>query len=196
MRLLLASNSATRRVMLADAGVPFEAVGSDVDEDALKAGLRRQGMTASGMALALAKAKAAGARASDGLVLGCDQMLELDDGMTLDKPRSSDDLLGQLERLSGQTHILHSAAVAVRVGETVWEAVETVEMKMRPLSAAFLADYVAREYDAVRWNVGGYRIEGLGAQLFERIQGSHFAILGLPLVPLLSFLRDEGLLAS
>lgn len=197
MRLLLASNSTARRAMLADAGVAFEIVASDADEDRRKTQLRLDGAGPAEIALALAYAKAAGAPAHpDDIVIGGDQILELEDGNALDKPRSREELVSQLSQMSGRTHRLHSAAVGIRAGQAVWQAMESAAMTMRPLGPAFLADYVAREYEAVRWNVGGYRIEGPGVQLFEQIEGSHFAILGLPLLPLLAFLRGEGLVAS
>jgi len=190
--LTLASESATRRRMLEAAGVPFETRAAEVDEDALKAEMR--GPPADAMAAALAERKALSLR-EQGLVLGCDQILEREDGSMLSKPRSREDALAQLKSLSGRTHRLHSAAAIVENSKTVWRATETVALAMRPLSEAFLGDYLDREYEAIRWSVGGYRIEGLGAQLFERIEGSHFAILGLPLLPLLAYLRERGILA-
>ena len=130
-------------------------------------------------------------------MLGSDQTLERDDGTMLEQagiarrgPATSS------ASLSGRTHQLHSAAVIAEGGEAVWWHSETVELTMRPLGDAFLEDYLDREYEHVRWSVGGYRIEGLGAQLFERIEGSHFAILGMPLLPLLGYLRERGLLKS
>ena len=127
-------------------------------------------------------------------MIGADQVLELDDGTMLSKPASRDDALDQLRRLSGQTHYLHSAAVVVEQGERVWGETESVAMDVRPLGEAFLQAYLDAEYEAVRGNVGGYRIEGMGAQLFEEVDGSHFAVLGLPLLPLLAYLRERGLL--
>lgn len=197
MRLLLASRSAARRAMLEAAGVPFETVISDLDEEAAKAALRPQNLAAPRLAAALAKQKAGRAEAAAGdLVLGCDQVLERDDGEILNKPASREDAFRQLRSLSGKPHRLHSAAAIMENGALAWQGTETVKLVMRPLSDAFLADYLDREFDAVRWNVGAYRIEGLGVQLFDRIEGSHFAILGLPLLPLLLYLRERGLLAS
>jgi len=181
--------------MLEAAGVTFASVEADLDEDDVKASLRAGGVTAPALALALARAKALAATAEPAdLVLGSDQSLELDDGAMLDKPASRDDLRGQLQRMSGAVHRLHSAAVIIEAGVPVWSAVETVEMHVRPLGPDFLRDYVDREYDAVRWSVGGYHVEGRGAQLFERMEGSHFAVLGLPLLPLMAFLRERGML--
>jgi len=107
-----------------------------------------------------------------------------------------DEALAQLRLLSGGTHYLHSAAVVVEQGERVWGETETVAMDVRPLGDDFLNAYLEAEYEAVRFNVGSYRIEGMGAQLFEEVEGSHFAILGLPLLPFLAFLRQRGLLAT
>ena len=197
MRLLLASQSAARRQMLAQAGVAFETVAATLDEEQAKAGLLAAGFEPRDLAEMLAemKAKSAAAAAGD-LVIGADQVLELDDGTMLSKPGSRDEALAQLRLLSGGTHYLHSAAVVVEAGERMWGETETVAMDVRPLSEDFLQAYLDAEYEAVRWNVGAYRIEGMGAQLFEEVAGSHFAILGLPLLPLLHYLRERGLLAS
>jgi septum formation protein len=197
MRLLLASKSAARRRMLAAAGVPFEAVEAPFDEEEAKAGLIASGFEPRDLAEMLAelKAKSVAAGAGD-LVLGADQVLELDDGGMLSKPASRDDAAAQLRRMSGATHWLHSAAVVVQSGERAWGETESVAMTMRPLSDGFIGGYLDAEYESVRWSVGGYRIEGPGAQLFESIEGSHFAILGLPLLPLLAFLRQRGTMPS
>jgi septum formation protein len=194
--LVLASTSAARRAMLEAAGLPFDAVAPRVDEDAAKASFRAQGLSARDLADALAELKAlkvAKSRPGD-LVIGCDQTLEIDGGIMLDKP--GDDVAGQLRALSGRSHRLFSAAVAVEGGRVVWRHIEPVKLTMRSLSDAFISDYVAREASAVAGCVGGYRIEGLGAQLFTKIDGSHFAILGLPLLPLLDWLRVRGDLTS
>lgn len=196
MRLLLASQSATRRRMLDAAGLRFETIAANLDEDVAKAGLVAAGFEARDLAEMLAEMKARSVAAGDALVIGADQTLELDDGTMLNKPGSRADALVQLRRLSGGTHWLHSAAVIAEKGERVWGETESVAMVVRELGEDFLRDYLDREYDAVRFNVGGYRVEGLGAQLFEEIDGSHFAILGLPLLPLLAYLRQRGLLES
>jgi len=197
MKLVLASKSATRRAMLEAAGVPFEAVGAELDEEAAKFGLEAAGFDPRGIAEELAQLKALSVAPQEGvLVLGSDQTLELDDGTMLSKPKSRDDAMAQLRSLSGRTHLLHSAAVVVEGGQGVWWHSESVAMTMRTLGDAFLEDYLDKEYEAIRWSVGGYRIEGLGAQLFERVEGSHFAILGMPLLPLLAYLRTRGILTS
>jgi septum formation protein len=193
MKLILASASGTRRRMLEAAGLGFEVRPAAIDEEEVKAGLRGEGLEARALALALAEAKAAaGSPDADALVLGCDQTLERDDGSMIDKPRSRDEAAAQLRSLAGRPHRLHSAAAIVERGAIVWREVETVTLSVRPLSEDFIAWYLDREYDAIRHNVGGYRIEGLGVQLFDHIDGSHFAILGLPLLALLAFLRERG----
>ena len=197
MRLLLASRSEARRNMLEAAGVAFEVADAEVDEDQAKAGLVDAGFEPRDLAEMLAEMKARSvAAAGDALVLGADQVLERDDGSMLSKPGSRDDAFAQLRSLSGRIHYLHSAAVVIEGGERVWGRTETAVLSVRELGDAFLHDYLDREYEAIRRNVGGYRIEGPGVQLFDEIDGSHFAILGLPLLPLLDFLRDRGLLAS
>lgn len=197
MRLLLASKSVARRRMLEAAGVPFDAVDVEFDEDGVKASLRARGLAADELALGLAREKALALEAGPGnLVLGSDQTLELDDGTMLDKPSSPTELLNQLQRLSGRTHKLHAAAAIVENRATVWSQIETVMMHVRPLGADFLRNYVDCEFEAVRWSVGGYHAEGKGAQLFERIGGSHFAVQGLPLLPLLGYLRERGVISA
>lgn len=197
MRLLLASRSATRRRMLQQAGVPFDTVDVEVDEAAAKREGIAAGATAATIATRLAEMKAkAAAVPADVLVLGSDQVLELADGRLLSKPGTPDELREQLQLLAGTTHRLHSAAALALGSEIVWSNVETVELGMRPLTEEFIASYLEQEWEEVRWNVGGYRIEGPGIQLFEAMRGSHFAILGMPLLPLLAELRRRGVLTS
>lgn len=197
MKLVLASQSMTRRNMLGAAGVEFEIRTGGFDEDGVKAALRRRGTDALALAEGLAHAKANAGQCGVGeLVLGADQTLELDDGAMLDKPSSREDAVTQLERLSGRPHKLHSAAALADPSGILWSEVETVVMHVRPLSVAFIARYLDDEYEDVRHNVGCYRIEGPGVQLFERIEGSHFAILGLPLLPLLRYLRGRDMVPA
>jgi septum formation protein len=197
MKLLLASQSQTRQQMLTAAGVPFETVAAPLDEETAKAGLAAAGFEPRDTAEMLAELKAKSVTAGpDALVIGADQVLELDDGTMLSKPGSRAEALAQLRLLSGGTHYLHSAAVVAEGGERVWGETETVAMDVRVLSEEFLQTYLDAEYGAVRFSVGAYRIEGMGAQLFEEVTGSHFAILGLPLLPLLDYLRDRGVLQS
>jgi septum formation protein len=194
--LVLASTSATRQTMLRSAGVSFEVVSPRIDEEAAKASFRAQGLSARDLADALAELKATRVSVSrpGDIILGCDQTLELDDGMMLDKP--GEDIAGQLRALSGRTHSLYSALVAVENGQPVWRHIDRAKLTMRNLSEAFIADYVTNEGEAASGCVGGYRIEALGAQLFAKIDGDHFTILGLPLFPLLDWLRVRGILAS
>jgi septum formation protein len=192
-RLILASTSSARRRMLEAAGVPFEARAAEIDEEAVKEELNDLDAKALAEALAERKALSIG---EDALVLGSDQTLERDDGSRLGKPASCEDALAQLRSLSGRTHRLHSAAAIAERSHIVWRCTETVELDVRPLSDEFLHSYLDAEYEQIRWSVGGYRIEGRGAQLFDRIDGSHFAILGLPLLPLLAYLRKRSWLPS
>lgn len=197
MKLLLASQSQSRRHMLEVSGVAFETVAAPLDEEEAKAGLLAAGFEPRDLAEMLAEMKAESATADAGdLVLGADQVLEMDDGTMLSKPGSRDEALAQLRAMSGGTHYLHAAAVVVENGERIWGETETVAMDVRPLSDEFIQAYLDAEYEAVKFNVGCYRIEGMGAQLFEEMTGSHFAVLGLPLLPLLDYLRERGLLAS
>ena len=181
--------------MLEAAGVPFEPFEAPIDEELAKRELAGLGAAALAQALAEAKALSVSARPGD-LVLGSDQTLELEDGSVLGKPGSREEAFDQLRSLAGGTHSLHSAATVAEQDRPVWSALETVRLTMRPLGDAFLHSYLDREYEAIRWSVGGYRIEGPGVQLFDRIEGSHFAILGLPLLPLLGYLRSRGVMPA
>lgn len=194
-RLLLASASAARRRMLEAAGVEFETIAPQVDEEALKRELQNRPPLEVAAGLADAKASSVACGEVD-LVLGSDQVLELDDGTMISKAVSRHELKAQLLRMSGRTHRLHSAAALAHGGSIVWRGAESVVMTMRTLSAAFVDTYLGEHFDEVRWSVGGYHVEGPGVQLFERIEGSHFAVLGLPLLPLLADLRRRGLVAS
>ncbi len=198
MTLVLASQSPTRRRLLKAAGVQHLALYPEIDEEEAKAKFRAEGFVAGDLALALAVAKAmsvSAARPGDH-VIGADQTLALADGTMLDKPADTDTLTRQLHSLSGQTHSLFSGAALARDGQVIWSRVEEVRLTMRTLSAAFIADYVKSEGRDLLGSVGGYRIEGRGIQLFSRIEGSHFAIQGLPLVALLDELRKHGLLPA
>lgn len=198
MTLLLASQSAARRAMLDAAGVAHEAMASGVDEEAAKAAFRADGLAPRDLADALAELKAlrVSNRVPGAMVLGGDQTLSLDDGIMLDKPADRAAAADQLRRLSGRTHMLHSAAVIAEAGRPVWRHVDRARMTVRPLSEAFIQSYLDREYAEIAGCVGGYRIEGPGAQLFARVEGSHFTILGLPLLPLLDYLRIRGVLET
>jgi septum formation protein len=196
--IVLASQSESRRAMLSAAGVPFEALSPGVDEEAAKEALRADGLDARALADALAELKAlrVSRRVPGGLVLGCDQTLSLDEGMMIDKAIDRADAERILKLLSGRVHHLHSAAVIALNGEPIWRHVERVRMTVRPLSDAFIADYLDKEWEQCRWCVGNYRIEGPGVQLFAKVEGSQFAVQGLPLLPLLDFLRIRGVLPA
>lgn len=198
MTLILASQSAARQTMLLNAGVAFTTATAPIDEDAVKAGLRASGISPRNLADALAEAKAlrVSQKSPTALVLGCDQTLEVEGHGAFDKATTASELVEQLGFLSGKTHTLFSAAVIVLGGQPIWRFVDSVKMTMRPLSSEFIADYVAREADHVLGCLGGYRIEASGAQLFAKIEGSHFTIMGLPLLPLLDFLRIRGEMQS
>jgi len=197
-RLLLASRSESRRRLLADAAVPFEPVDAGVDEEAIKAGLVAEGLGARDLADALAEWKAVrpSMRVPDALVLGCDQTLELDDGSRIDKVETRAEAAALLARMSGRPHRLHSAAVIAQAGAPVWRQIESVTLHVRALSAGFIADYLDLDWENCRWCVGCYRIEGPGAQLFSRVTGSLFAVQGLPLLPLLDYLRTRSIVPA
>jgi septum formation protein len=198
MRLILASQSAARRAVLEAAGIAFEAMAPMVDEESAKAALRGDGISPRNLADALAELKALklSRRFPADLVLGCDQTLSLDNGTMFDKPDSVIALKQQLTILSGKTHNLWSAAVLAQSGTAIWRYIERCKMTIRPLSEGFIDEYITVEGDALFGCVGGYRIEGRGVQLFSQIEGSHFGILGLPLLPLLDILRTRGVIAS
>lgn len=198
MRLILASGSASRRAMLEAAGVPFAATSPGVDEDAAKAGLRAQGVAPRDFADALAELKAlrVSQREPDALVLGSDSLMALADGRILDKPTSRDEAAEHLRLMSGGRHAIISAAVIAEAGRPVWRHVDRAVLHVRPLSEAFLEEYLDQEWPAIAGCAGCFRIEGLGAQLFARIDGSQFTVLGMPLLPVLDYLRVRGVLTS
>jgi septum formation protein len=198
MRLVLASQSASRRAMLAAAGVPHEAASPQVDEDAVKAALIAAEVAPRDLADALAELKAVKLSKLDltALVLGGDSVVALDDGSLLDKPVSRDQAAEHLHRMSGRHHDLISAAVIAEQGRPVWRHVERARMHVRPLSEAFIQSYLDAEWPAVSGCVGCYRLEGLGVQLFAKIAGDHFTILGMPLLQVTEYLRVRGVLTS
>ena len=198
MRLVLASRSASRRAMLSAAGVPFEAVAANVDEDAAKAALRAEDIAPRDLADKLAELKAlrVSHRDPEALVLGSDSVVALEDGSTLDKPTDRAEAADHLRRLSGKRHELISAAVMAIDGRPVWRVVDRAKMHVRMLSDSFIDEYLAVEWPEISGCVGCYRIEGPGAQLFSRIEGSQFTVLGLPLLPVLDYLRVRGVLTS
>ena len=179
--------------MLEGAGVPFAVQVADVDEDALKAG--HDPADAAGLAVELARAKALAVSRHDGdaWVLGADQTLAFDGGLT-SKAKSMDEARERLKVMRGRTHHLHSGAALARNGQIVWSGVDTAGMKVRAFSDAFLDAYLAAEGDSLLSCVGSYRLEGMGSQLFEAVEGDYFTVLGLPLWPVLAELRRAGVL--
>jgi septum formation protein len=193
--LVLASRSAPRRAMLEAAGLPVEIVVPDLDERAVEAAAGPFGPTAAAILLARAKALAVARSKPGRLVVGADQTLALGD-RRFDKPADRAAARAQLMALSGNTHHLHSA-VAIACGEEMlFDAVDTASLTMRGLSDEFLDAYLDAAGAVVLESVGGYQLEKLGIHLFERIEGDHFTILGLPLLALIAFLRRHGSLAG
>ncbi|MEO0412918.1 MAG: Maf family nucleotide pyrophosphatase [Pseudomonadota bacterium] len=188
--LILASQSPARRAVLEGAGIPFDVRPARLDEEELKRSLAAQNVKARDMADALAEAKAikVSARAGEALVLGGDQILVCND-ILFDKPADMDHAAAHLAALSGKEHQLQTALVLAQNGESIWRHVSAAKLKMRPLSPAAISTYLEAAGEGVLTSVGAYKLEGLGAQLFERIDGDYFTILGLPLLPLLQQLR-------
>lgn len=187
--IILASKSASRQVMLRDAGVAFDARPADLDERAIEAKL--DGAAPADIALALAKAKALAARGDGSLVLGSDSLVVVE-GRRFDKPQDRSEAAEHLRYFSGRAMELHAAAALVRDGSVVWSHAAIARLKVRPLSEEFIASYLDAEWPEVGYCVGVFRIEALGIQLFDSIEGSHFTVLGMPLLPLLEVLREYG----
>ena len=192
--IVLASASASRRAMLEAAGVPFEIEPPRVDEAGMKDALRAEGVDARGLADALAelKALAVSRRRPGRIVIGSDSTVALADGTMLDKPETREIAGAQLRRMRGGRHALVSAAVAARDGVAVWRFVDTAALSVRDVSDAFLDAYLDAEWPGIANCVGCFRVEGRGVQIFSKLEGSHFTILGLPLLPLLGWLREVG----
>jgi len=195
--LVLASRSAARSRMMAAAGLSFSTASADIDERQHELQLPEAERTPDRIAafLARAKAQAVCRQFPDAVVVGADQTLDLD-GESFVKPNDLAEARHQLQRLRGQSHVLHSSVACVRDGEVAWEWVETARLTMRDFSDAFLDDYLAVAGSRAISSVGAYHLEGVGVQLFERVEGDFFTILGLPLLPLLTYLRSVGIAAS
>lgn len=179
--------------MLEAAGLTFEVVSPRVDEEAAKASYRAGGLKPRDQADALAEIKALSvSRGRPDFVIGADQMLAVE-GDVLDKPKDIAEARTHLQRLRGKTHELITAAVVAREGAIIWRHIDTPRLNMRAFSDAFMEDYIARAGEGTLRSVGAYQLEGLGAQLFERVEGDYFSVLGLPLLPLLAFLREHGI---
>lgn len=195
--VILASASEARATLLRAAGVAVEIVPARVDEDAIKEAFRAEGVAPRDLADALAEAKARRVSAlhPGALVIGADQVL-VTGGAVFDKPKDRAEARAQLIHLRGGSHDLLSAAVVLEGGAPVWRHIGAARLTMRPFSDAFLDAYLEAEGDAVLSTVGGYRIEGRGAQLFARVSGDYFSILGMPLLEVLGFLRARAVLAE
>ncbi|NTE35761.1 Maf-like protein [Agrobacterium tumefaciens] len=189
--LILASSSASRQMLMRNAGLTFSAIPADIDERALDEQLERDGANPEEVALELARAKALAVSAlyPEALVLGCDQTMALGTRV-YHKPKTMAEAEAHLLSLSGKVHRLNSAAVLVRHGEVVWQIVSSAELTVRTLSAEFVSHHLQRVGEKALSSVGAYQLEGEGIQLFTSIEGDYFTILGLPLLPLLSKLRD------
>lgn len=194
-RVVLASASPTRAHLLRAAGVPFEQQPAAIDEASLKEALQAEGVPAGDAAVALAELKAerVAAQMSDAIVLGADQVLTCG-GRWFDKPRHRAEASAQLAALAGKRHELATAVVAVRGGARVWHHLAVPCLWLRHCSPSFREAYLDAVGEAALTSVGAYQIEGLGAQLLARMEGDHFAVLGLPLLELLEFLRGQGVL--
>lgn len=193
--IILASGSASRAAMLRAAGVAFTMVPAAIDERALEAGLADHAAEAVALALAAAKAAAVSEADPRAMVLGGDSLVVCA-GRRFDKPAERGEAAVHLRWFSGRAMELTSAAALAEGGRVLWRHAETVRLAVRPLSDRFIAAYLDAEWPAVAACVGVFRLEGLGAQLFERIEGDHFAVLGMPLLAVLGALREHGALPA
>ncbi len=195
--LILATASSTRQAMLRQAGLSFEAMPAHVDEAAMKESAQAEGRTAAETAQALAglKAERISRRFPGALVIGSDQLLVCG-AEWFDKPANLGEAARHLERLSNRVHVLETACCVCRGGSRVWQFSAAPKLVMRKLSPSFVAEYLAAEGEEICSSVGAYRLEGLGSQLFSQIEGDFFTILGLPLLALLGYLRQAGVLAE
>ena len=195
--IILASGSSIRAQMLRAANVPFRIDVPRIDEEAVRAALAAEDAPPRDVADTLAemKARRISERFPGALILGCDQVLAFERRI-LGKPNSQDEARDQLFLLRGRVHMLLSAAVLYEDGAPVWRHVGTARLHMRDLSAAYVDDYLQRNWDSVRQSVGGYKLEEEGVRLFTRIEGDHFTILGLPLLEFLNHLVLKGILAA
>lgn len=195
--LILASTSTVRSRLLAAAGLAVEVRPARIDEESLRIAFSAERVAPRDMADALAEAKARkiADKAPEALVIGCDQVLEVD-GEAWGKPQSAGALRAQLQALRGRSHILHSAVVLYHRAEPVWRHVGEVRLTMRAFSDAYLDAYIRRNGPALLDSVGGYLMEGEGIRLFSQVRGEHFDVLGLPLLPLLAYLAQRGFIEA
>jgi len=196
-RFVLASASRARQAMLTSVGLPVLCEAAHIDEGEIKESHKAAGTAVEDVAMILAelKARRISPRHHDAFVLGADQML-LFEGRWFDKPEDRDAAKAQLQALQGKSHILISAACIVKDGERLWHCLDRAKLTMRPLSESFIDSYLEAAGEAACQSVGAYQLEGLGAQLFSKIEGDFFTILGLPLLPLLDYLRLYRLLPA
>lgn len=191
---ILASGSASRRILLTNAGLEVTAIKPNVDEDALKSDMRRNSVSIRDQAMHLAEMKAIKVSAQKpGLVIAGDQMLNLD-GEAFDKPKTLDEAKNHLKRLSGKSHTLETAILVAEDGNPVWRHLARPKLYVRPLTDEFVDSYVHQTGEAILSTVGAYQLEGLGAQIFSKIEGDFFSVLGLPLLPLLDYFRVRRVL--
>jgi septum formation protein len=193
--LMLASKSASRRAVLENAGIPIDIEPADVDEREIEARVDFDDPGQVAALLAREKARVVSAKHPGRMVLGADQTLALGKRRFSKAPNRAA-AREQIAALSGNTHTLHSALAVMRDGAVLFETVDAAHLTMRKFSGAFLDSYLDAVGDKVLSSVGGYQLEGMGIQLFERVEGDHFTVLGLPLLPLLGWLRQAGLLAK
>ena len=197
MPLVLASQSSIRAALLTRAGLSFDVVAARIDEQSVTASLELEQATPRNVADTLAemKARKVSDKVGDAMVIGCDQILDLN-GSCLSKPITPEHAREQLDLMQGARHTLLSAAVIIENGQPVWRHVGVVRLHMRPLSSSFIHEYVNRNWDSIRHAVGCYKLEEEGVRLFSSIDGSYFNVLGLPLIELLNFLTVRGILET
>ncbi|MEG3660849.1 Maf family protein [Celeribacter halophilus] len=196
-KLILASGSEIRQTLLRNAGVSFDVSIGRIDEESVKDALLGEGASPRDIADALAEGKArkVSLKNLDAMVIGCDQTLSFK-GRLLSKPKTVDEARAQLKEMRGERHKLLSAAVIYENGEPKWRHVGEVRLEMNRFSDAYLEDYLARNWEQIRHCVGSYMLESEGVRLFSRIDGDYFTVLGLPLLPLLAYLSERGVIAS
>ena len=195
-RLILASGSAIRAQILSDAGLTYEVISKPVDEAAIKESMLAEGSRLRDIADALAEAKALRvSRTEPGFVIGADQIMVMDETL-FDKPPTIEAARKRLKEMRGKTHKLMGAVVVCENGQAVWRHLSVTKLTVREFSDAFLEQYIEMEGESLTRSVGAYRFEGPGAHLFSNVEGDFFSILGLPLLPLLDYLRTRGVVPS